>query len=44
METVSPYETNFCKENAYWMARLVKEVYLKTSEIIQSPNEQAMAK
>lgn len=42
METVSPYYTKLCRENAYWMARLSKEVYLTTSDIDQKPNEQAI--
>ena len=40
MKTVSPYKTKLCEENAYWMARLVKKVYLTTNEINQKPNEE----
>jgi len=37
MKTVSPYKTKLCEGNAYWMARLSKEVYLTTSDVIRNP-------
>lgn len=40
MKNVSPYKTRLDPGNAYWMARLSKEVYLKTSEDNQIPNEE----
>ena len=36
---VSPYKTELDEGNAYWMARLSKEVYLKKSEDNQIPDE-----
>ncbi|CCO47918.1 putative Lipase, class 3 [Vibrio nigripulchritudo SOn1] len=42
MFSVQPYNTNLCKDNAYWMARLSKEVYKKTSDIDQKPNSEAI--
>lgn len=40
MLKVSPYKTKLCRENAYWMAKLAKEVYEKTSDTDQKPHEQ----
>ena len=37
---VSPYKTDLDAGNAYWMARLSKEVYLKKSENNQTPDEE----
>ncbi len=37
---VSPYKTTLDDGNAYWMARLSKEVYLKKSEYNQAPDEE----
>ena len=42
--TISPYKTKLDKGNAYWMARLSKEVYLKTSTRSQKPNEKKILK
>ncbi|MGD9824846.1 hypothetical protein [Desulfobacter sp.] len=39
MKTVSPYKTVLDEGNAYWMARIAKEVYLKKSEGNQMPDE-----
>ncbi|WP_082880283.1 lipase family protein [Vibrio bivalvicida] len=39
MNTVSPYKTILDQGNAYWMARLAKEVYKKTSSNNQMPDE-----
>lgn len=39
MKTVSPYKTTLDQGNAYWMARLSKEVYKKVSDDNQLPNE-----
>ena len=36
---VSPYKTELDENNAYWMARLSKEVYLTKSETDQTPDE-----
>ena len=36
---VSPYTTNLDCGNAYWMARLSKEIYLKKSDDNQIPDE-----
>ena len=36
---VSPYKTELDENNAYWMARLSEEVYLKKSETDQMPDE-----
>ena len=41
---VAPYETKLHEGNAYWMARLSKEVYEKTSEDDESPNEEKILK
>lgn len=38
-KTVKPYTTGLDEGNAYWMARLSKEVYLTTSKNNQHPNE-----
>lgn len=38
MKNVSEYKTRLDRGNAYWMARLSKEVYLKTSENNQKPD------
>jgi predicted lipase len=40
MKTVSPNKTDLDAGNAYWMARLSKEVYLKKSETDQKPDEE----
>jgi len=40
MDSVSPYTTTLCRENAYWMARISKAVYLKTSNTDQTPHEE----
>ncbi len=37
---ISPYTTGLHKGNAYWLARLSKEVYLRKSEDNQIPNEE----
>ena len=37
--TISPYKTTLDEGNAYWMARLSKEVYLTTSDDDQMPDE-----
>ncbi len=37
---VSPYKTELDAGNAYWMARLSKEVYLTKSEDDQAPDEE----
>ncbi|TDF37539.1 lipase family protein [Alteromonadaceae bacterium M269] len=37
--SVSPYKTRLDKGNAYWMARLSKEVYVKVSEYNQLPDD-----
>jgi predicted lipase len=42
MKKVSPYKTNLDAGNAYWMARISKEVYLKKSEDDQTPDEDAI--
>ncbi len=39
MKRISPYKTGLDSGNAYWMARLSKEVYVKTSEEDQTPDE-----
>ncbi len=39
MKQVSPYKTALDQGNAYWMARLSKEVYLKSTERDQTPHE-----
>ncbi len=39
MKKVSPYKTGLDEGNAYWMARLSQEVYLKRSEEDQHPDE-----
>ena len=39
LRKLSPYETELNRSNAYWMARLSKEVYLKRSETDQTPDE-----
>ena len=39
---VSPYKTELDAGNAYWMARLSKEVYLKRSEDNQAPDEDSI--
>mgnify|MGYP000470556748 CR=1 FL=1 len=39
---VSPYKTKLDEGNAYWMARISKEVYLKKSEDDQTPDEEAI--
>lgn len=44
MKKVSPYKTKLCEGNAYWMARLSKEVYLTTSDVDQKPNEEEILK
>ena len=36
---VSPYKTELDENNAYWMAKLSEEVYLKKSETDQMPDE-----
>ena len=38
-KSISPYKTKLDKGNAYWMARLSKEVYWKTSKHNQMPDE-----
>ncbi len=37
---VSPYKTALDDGNAYWMAKLSNEVYLKKSEYNQIPDEE----
>lgn len=37
--TIAEYKTGLDQGNAYWMARLAKEVYSKTSDSDQRPNE-----
>jgi len=44
MKTVSPYTTNLDSGNAYWMARISKEVYLKKSDGNQMPDEEKYSK
>jgi len=44
MEKVSPYKTALDQGNAYWMARLSKEVYLKQSDGNQMPDEKKILK
>ena len=44
MQTVNPYKTNLDQGNAYWMARISKEVYLKKSDINQMPDEEKILK
>ena len=39
MKKLSPYKTELDSGNAYWMARLSKEVYLKKSERDPAPDE-----
>ena len=39
MKKLLPYKTELDENNAYWMARLSKEVYLKKSETDPTPNE-----
>ena len=39
MKNISPYCTKLDGGNAYWMARLSKEVYIRTSENDLKPNE-----
>lgn len=39
MKSISPYKTGLDAGNAYWMARISKEVYLKSSEENQLPDE-----
>ncbi len=40
MKKTSPYKTKLDAGNAYWMARIAKEVYLKKSEEDLTPDEQ----
>ncbi len=40
MKRVSPYKTDLDSGNAYWMARLSKEVYRKKSESDEMPDEE----
>ena len=40
MKKISPYTTVLDAGNAYWMARIAKEVYLKKSEGNQIPHEE----
>jgi hypothetical protein len=40
MKTVSPYQTTLNENTAYWMARIAKAVYLKTTD--DSPDESAI--
>ena len=40
MKKISPYKTGLDSGNAYWMARLAKEIYLKRSEDNQIPDEE----
>lgn len=42
MKKVSPYKTTLDSGNAYWMARLAKEVYLPKSANNQTPDEDAI--
>jgi triacylglycerol lipase len=39
MKKISPYKTSLDAGNAYWMARISKEVYIKKSEGNQIPDE-----
>ena len=39
MENISPYTTIMDSGNAYWMARISKEIYLKKSDSNQIPDE-----
>nr|VFJ54927.1 MAG: Lipase (class 3) [Candidatus Kentron sp. DK] len=39
MKTISPYTTSLHPGNAYWMARLSKEIYRKRSEEDPAPDE-----
>lgn len=40
MKKVAPYKTTLDAGNAYWMARIAKEVYLPTSETNPKPHEE----
>ena len=40
VKAVSPYKTGLDAGNAYWMARLAKEVYVSNSEHNSSPDEE----
>ena len=42
MHKVSPYKTTLDPGNAYWMARLAKEVYQKRSDNDQLPDEEGI--
>ena len=39
MKKLSPYKTDLDPNNAYWMARLSKEVYLRKSKDNPIPDE-----
>lgn len=40
MKNINPYKTKLDEGNAYWMARLSKEVYKRTSKKDLKPNEE----
>jgi len=44
MKKISPYKTTLDEGNAYWMARLSKEVYTKKSQRDQLPDEEKILK